>query len=56
MYINSFANDYISQCVLFLSFLYFFIEITPYFEPRNVAVKKGVNAKEVFELLTEIGR
>lgn len=33
-----------------------FTEITPYFEPRNVTVKKGVDAKEVYDLLTEIGR
>ncbi|XP_055312741.1 calcium/calmodulin-dependent protein kinase type IV isoform X2 [Sitodiplosis mosellana] len=31
-------------------------EIVASFEPRNVTVKKGVDAKEFYDLLTEIGR
>lgn len=41
---------------LIVSILILFTEITPYFEPRNVTVKKGVDAKEIYNLLTEIGR
>ncbi|XP_031633742.1 calcium/calmodulin-dependent protein kinase type IV [Contarinia nasturtii] len=31
-------------------------EIAPSFQPRDVTVKKGVDAKEFYDLLTEIGR
>lgn len=37
-------------------FFFFRIEIKPYFEPREVTVKKGVAPKEIYDLLTEIGR
>lgn len=43
-------------CVFFHYLFISFTEIAPYFEPRNVIVKKGVDAKEVYVLLTEIGR
>lgn len=33
-----------------------FLEVAASFEPRNVTVKKGVDAKEFYDLLTEIGR
>lgn len=33
-----------------------FTEIVPSFEPRDVTVKKGVDAKECYDLLSEIGR
>lgn len=33
-----------------------FTEIVPSFEPRDVTVKKGVDAKEFYDLLSEIGR
>lgn len=41
--------------VLFFSFFHS-TEIEPSFESRNVAIKKGEDAKEYYDLLTEIGR
>lgn len=41
---------------LFFFFFHSFTEIVPSFEPRDVTVKKGVDAKEFYDLLSEIGR
>lgn len=47
---------FFSVLVYLYSFIRSFTEVVPYFEPRNVTVKKGVDAKEFYDLLTEIGR
>lgn len=56
------ANDFESFQIIhklarfIIAFLFSFTEIVPSFEPRDVTVKKGVDAKEFYDLLTEIGR
>lgn len=40
----------------FLMIFSFISDIEPSFSSRNVTVKKGVDAKEFYDLVTEIGR
>lgn len=58
---NTFCNQSQQHLIILIAYICFFswisfTEIVPSFEPRNVTVKKGADAKEFYDLLTEIGR
>lgn len=41
---------------LFYVLTHLAVAVQPKFDPRNVTVKKGADAKEFYDLLTEVGR
>lgn len=41
---------------MFYSMVFRFAELGPSFVPRDVVIKRGVNAKDAYEMVTEIGR